>query len=154
MEIGEFFDKHDVQSTIDRYPSIFNHISYTNECQKLHRWRKDVIMQRTIKPIGNIPEYGKVIDDELLKLVQDHLARGLLVSDKFLRLMLVNLLEHNGKQHLLREYGGKNTYGSSWVNRFLKRQKLPFRRIKNSHRTSDMYDGTIRSLNMYNNLVR
>lgn len=126
-EIGEYFEQNDLPCTVDRYPHIFKHLSYENIYQKLQLWRKDMMMQRTIKPLGRVPEYGKDIDEILLNLVKEKLSRRERVSDIELRSMLIDLLKQKDRQYLLRENGGENTYGSAWVNRFWKRWKLPVR---------------------------
>ena len=129
-EIGEYFEQHDQQSTVNRYPHILKHLPYSKIYQKLQLWRKDMMMQRTIKPLGRIPEYGKDIDDLLLNLVQEKLYRRERVSDGILRSMLVDLLKQKERQYLLRENGGENIYGSAWANRFWKRWMLPVRHSK------------------------
>jgi hypothetical protein len=135
-EIGEYFEQNDLPCTVDRYPHIFKHLPYENIYQKLQLWRKDMMMQRTIKPLGRVPEYGKDIDELLLNLVKEKLSRRERVSDMKLRSMLVDLLKQKDRQYLLRENGGENTYGSAWVNRFWKRWKLPVRDVKSKNKNN------------------
>jgi hypothetical protein len=135
-EIGEYFEQNDLPCTVDRYPHIFKDLPYENIYQKLQLWRKDMMMQRTIKPLGRVPEYGKDIDVLLLNLVKEKLYRRERVSDIELRSMLVDLLKQKDREYLLRENGGENTYGSAWVNRFWKRWKLPVRDVKSKKNNS------------------
>jgi len=126
-EIGEYFDQYGQQSTVDKYPHVLKHLPYQTTYQKLHLWRKDGMMQRSMKPLKRVPEYGQEIDDELLNLVRARLASEERVSDNMVRSMLIKLLKKKKKEYLLRENGGENTYGSTWVNRCWNRWKLPAR---------------------------
>ena len=80
------------------------------------------------------PAYGNIIDLLLLAEVKSRIEAGLPVDDTSLRLLLVGLLEENGKSYLLVENNGKFSFEHGWTCRFWKWHKLVSRVVKTKMR--------------------
>ena len=112
-------------SALQSYMSEFDGVPPTAAYQRLNTWKKDLKSGKIAKPqMSRIPVYGSKIDD--LVLADFHTARsvGLSVDDETLRRSLVLHLIKAGKQGLLKEEGGKHTFGHSWAIRFYRRHGL------------------------------
>ena len=112
-------------SALQSYMSEFDGVPPTAAYQRLNPWRKDLKSGKIAKPqMSRIPVYGSKIDD--LVLANFHTARsvGLSIDDETLRRSLALHLIKAGKQGLLKEEGGKHTFGHSWAIRFYRRHGL------------------------------
>lgn len=47
------------------------HLSYSAAYQKLNNWRNDMVTQRELHSPGRPPNYGEMVDNQLLAIVQD-----------------------------------------------------------------------------------
>ena len=94
--------------------------------QALRKWSKDFNSKVLTKAYfqHKAPAYGNIIDLLLLAEVKSRIEAGLPVDDTSLRLLLVGLLEENGKSYLLVENNGKFSFEHGWACRFWKRHKL------------------------------
>lgn len=115
-------------STIKSFATEFKGVTPTAAYQRLNTWKKDLHKERiegTFK--SRLPTYGAEIDKLILADVHATRSAGLSVDDDILRRYLIIHLTAAGKQGMLKDEGGKHTYGPSWAKRFYKRHGLVLR---------------------------
>ena len=71
--------------------------------------------------------YSRVIDVELFDLVTIKRSAGLSIDNSILRQQLLTLLTKYNLTDLLKENGGKHTFGNSWAHRFFARHGMLLR---------------------------
>ena len=125
VTMAEYFSEHGISNTLAAFKDDLGHLSYSAAYQKLNNWRNDMITQRELHSPGRPPNYGEMIDNQLLAIVHDRIKTNQPVDDVVMREILVDLLTAVGKETMLRENGGECTFGHSWAVRFRKRHNLP-----------------------------
>lgn len=105
--MAEYFAEHGISNTLAAFKDDLGHLSYSAAYQKLNNWRNDMISQRELHSPGRPPNYGELIDNQLLAIVQDRIKTGQSIDDFALREILVDLLTAVGKETMLRENGGE-----------------------------------------------
>ena len=70
--------------------------------------------------------YSKEVDKELFDTALERRNEGC-VDNSLLRQLLLVILAKNGLMGLLRENGGKYTFGDSWAQRLFERHDMVFR---------------------------
>ena len=58
----------------------------------LNRWKKEVFSQADHLKKGNMPPYGKEIDDELLDVAKNYNKHGVPMNDYILRCCLIEII--------------------------------------------------------------
>jgi hypothetical protein len=114
-------------SAIKNFASDFEGVTSTAAYQRLNTWKKDLGKKKKVVLNPRLPDYGSEIDNLLLADFHNARSAGLSVDDENLRRYLVVHLTAAGKQGLLKEHGGKCTYGHSWAMRFYRRHNLVLR---------------------------
>mmetsp|Transcript_102380 Transcript_102380/g.200754 ORF Transcript_102380/g.200754 Transcript_102380/m.200754 type:complete len:531 (+) Transcript_102380:88-1680(+) len=140
-QMAEYFAEHGITNTLSTFKDDLGHLNYSAAYQKLNNWRNDMISQRELHAPGRPPNYGELIDNQLLAIVQDRIKTGQNVDDFVMREILVDLLTAVGKETMLRENGGECTFGHSWAVRFRKRHNLPTRDQNGRKRKIRMLEG-------------
>ena len=117
------------EAALRNFPAAFAGASSTATYQRLNQWKNDIKNNKVFtKKIGfNLPTYGTEIDLQLLADCGTTRDAGLPIDDVILRRLLVVRLLAAGKEGLLKENGGKFSYGHSWAMRFFKRHNLVVR---------------------------
>lgn len=111
------------------YADEFSDATSSATYQRLNQWKHDVKNKRILSSstIVRLPSYGTEIDSLLLDDCKATRSVGLPVDDVILRRLLVDRLQKAGKAGLMKENGGKYSYGHSFATRFFKRHNLVLR---------------------------
>ena len=94
----------------------------------LSKWKKQVHSDHTFEKKGQLPVYGKAIDNELADVVRKYYQHGVPMSDFILRCCLIDILTKKLPDIIpkiipLSESAGSGQYkfGKAWAHRFWKR---------------------------------
>jgi hypothetical protein len=124
--VAEYAQTYGDDRTIRDFPEMFLNCKPNAAKMRLFRWKKD--LGRKKNPTRHRPpDYGDVVDEQLLQKFDIRRTAGLAVDDVTLHFMLRELLQEHGLTGLLKENGGKNTFGRAWAYRFFKRHNISTR---------------------------
>eukprot|EP01032_Pedospumella_encystans_P018513 gene18513-21075_t len=71
MQMAEYFSEHGISNALVQFQAELGHLSYSAAYQKLNNWRNDMVTQRELHSPGRPPNYGEMVDNQLLAIVQD-----------------------------------------------------------------------------------
>ena len=111
-------------STIRTFQEVFSEATSITSNKRLSRWRKDLKDGKQPNLRTCHLAYSKVVDKELYDAAIAWRNKGLRVDNGLLRKLLLDILAKNGLMGLLRENGGKYTFGDSWSTRFFERNDM------------------------------
>lgn len=120
----------DVSSTINAFQQELSHLN-TWEAKRatVYRWKSDFekVNSQNGKRIGHAPVYGRELDTLVYDCMVQRISAGLTCDNHILRETIKNELVKQNLSSMLKENGGKYTFGTNWCFRFWKRHNLSSR---------------------------